>query len=125
MDLSLRRTADGHVRRYRDYKAYLQGLSDANGGAPTSPEYKLRAAWVWAVEQTYSKLARHDPEKARFFQCFYHLDRPGPKGNRRTSEVIKLSYALNASPSTLYKWREQVLDMVILAAVQAGALEPF
>ena len=53
------------------------------------------------------------------------MDEPASGHPGRGSEIMKLSLELNASPSTLYKWREAILADVLMAAVQVGVLKPF
>ena len=126
MQLDLRHTAEQNAKRYRENLSFLRGYGAAADPArPLSPRAVEKAGWVWAVERVRSDLKRKDPEKEIFFARLYHLDSPCAGRVARKNEITKLSMELNVSPSTLYKWREQILADLLLAAVQAGVLKPF
>ena len=126
MQLDLRYAAEQNAKRYRENLSYLQGYeAAADAGRPLPAKYVEKAGWVWAVERVRADLKAKDPEKERFFARLYHLDEPIRGRSGRGSEIMKLSLELNASPSTLYKWREMILADLLLAAVQAGVLKPY
>ena len=126
MQLDLRHAAEQNAKRYRENLSYLRGYeAAADAGRPLPRKYVEKAGWVWAVERVRADLKAKDPEKERFFAQLYHLDAPICGHPGRGNEVMKLSIALNVSPSTLYKWREMILADLLLAAAQAGVLKPF
>ena len=126
MQLDLRHAAEQNVRRYRENLSYLRGYeAAADAGRPLPPKYVEKAGWVWAVERVRADLKAKDPEKERFFARLYHLDEPASGTPGRRVEIMKLSWDLNVSPSTLYKWREMILADLLMAAVQVGVLKPF
>ena len=53
----------------------------------------------------------------------------GPSGSGKTTylydEVIRLSMELHVSTANIYKWRESILDELLLAATQLDILQPF
>ena len=126
MQLDLRHAAEQNVRRYRENLSYLRGYeAAADAGRPLPPKYVEKAGWVWAVERVRADLKAKEPEKEQFFARLYHLDEPASGTPGRRVEIMKLSWDLNVSPSTLYKWRELILADVLMAAVQVGVLRPF
>lgn len=118
-----KQVAEREVRRYRESKAYVAGF-DAAGAAGDPTKRNERARWVWAVESVRLHLLRTDPEKAAFFARLYRLDEP--HGRLRQKEtVLKIALELYISEATLYRWREEILYSVALAAAQVGAFRPF
>ena len=53
----------------------------------------------------------------------------GGSGSGKTTylydEVIRLSMELHVSTANIYKWRESILDELLLAATQLDILQPF
>ena len=124
MDLkAMKRIAEREIFRYRDNRAYMQGVLDASGSREMG-KFGERAAWVMAVEYAKAYLEDTDPAKASFFSGFYHLDRPQRK-NRPKVTMTAIAMQLHVSESTLYHWRSEALSIVVMAAIQTGALRPY
>ena len=123
MDLQeMKKTAEYEILHYRESAAFAEGWLD--GGGADAARYRDRMRWVWAVERVRTLLKKTNPEKERFFAELYQLDRP--HGRIRPCEAItRLSIEMFLSPSTLYRWREELLLSVAVAAVQSQALKPF
>lgn len=123
MDLQLRKTAARHAKCYRSYKAYLSGFEDAQPSELFETEgHRIKAGWVTAVEMVQKRLLAADPEKAMVFSRLFQLE----SGSRcRRNEVIRLSMELHVSTANIYKWRESILDELLLAATQLDILQPF
>lgn len=125
MDGQLRKIAAGHARSYGNYKAYLRGYGEgsAAAGRPGDSERaRIRAGWVSAVEAVRRRLEETDPEKGEVFVRLFDLD---GVGRNSQSRVIRLAMDLHTSPANIYRWRENILDQLILAATQQGLLRPF
>lgn len=128
MDGQLRKLAAGHARSYRNYKAFLRGYGDGCAtGAPTedrelSQRAQMRAGWVAVIEAVREKLEQTDPEKGEVFVRLFDLD---GYGKARDNRVIRLAMDLNTSQANIYRWRENILDQMILAATERGLLHPF
>ena len=119
----LKRIAEKEVGRYRESAAFVRGYLDG-GGTGESARYEERQRWVWAIDRVREQLAAAHPEKAAFFERLYRFD--APHGKRITKEtMIKLSMELYTAPSTLYKWREEILLSIAIAAVQSKAIRPY
>lgn len=116
-----KRIAERETLRYRDYKAFQKGVEDAGGVVPERYGYCRR--WTLAAEYALAYWDRNDAEKARFFRVYYGIDgqrrRTGQKG------LVALSFEFCVSPSTLYEWRQQIRTVLVMAALQTGALRPF
>ena len=118
-----KQVAEKEVLRYRESKAYVAGF-DAAGAEGDRTKRNERARWVWAIETVRLHLYKTDPEKGDFFVRLYRLDEP----HRRIPEkqqILLLTEDLFISEATLYRWREEVLLSVALAAAQVGAMRPF
>lgn len=113
MDLQLRKIAAHHAKCYRSYKAYLSGFEDAQPSELFETEsHRIKAGWVTAVEMVQKRLLAADPEKAMVFSRLFQLE----SGSRcRRNEVIRLSMELHVSTANIYKWRESILDELLLA----------
>ena len=124
MDLkSMKQAAEREIFRYRDNRAYVQGVLDGCGD-PDRLQFISRAKWAHAVDLARAHWERKDPLKAKFFLCYYRPDRPLKRYEQRPT-VCALAMKLNVSVPTLYKWRSELLTTVVLAAIQTGALRPY
>ncbi len=115
--------ADREVRRYRENAAFLRGYADG-GKAGKSERLEHAQRWVWAIERVCAVLKEKAPEKEAAFRRMYDLDRVHRRFEMRDT-VVKLSLELHVSPSTLYRWREEILLSIAVAAVQSGAFKPY
>lgn len=124
MDLKdWKRIAEREACRYRERKAFLRGAQE--GGGPVETERVAEAArWTAAVEYADAHLSRQDAGKARFFRELYGIDRPIGRYRGKKS-VDALSLKLHVAPCTLYRWRSEALTLIVLAAIQTGALRPY
>ena len=50
---------------------------------------------------------------------------PAPRGQDARTRLVKLSMDLHVATSTLYKWREDAVDLTLYGAIEAGALRPY
>ena len=80
--------------------------------------------WVWAIEQAYSMLQRRHPERARLMIRLFGLD------GRPSAMVLpgwrsRLEEEFHISEPTIYRWREDIIQAVMVGAIQAGVLQPY
>ena len=116
-----KRIAEWEAAHYRERKAFLKGVRDAGGEMTARAEQYQR--WILAVENVLQYLHRHNPEKERFFRLYYGVD-----GGRRLYDgegLVSLTFSFHTSQSTLYQWRNDVLSLLLIAASETGALQPF
>ena len=52
-------------------------------------------------------------------RCF-GLDVAAPRGQDARTRLVKLSMDLHVATSTLYKWREDAVDLTLYGAIEAG-----
>ncbi|MEZ4626850.1 MAG: hypothetical protein R2912_01665 [Eubacteriales bacterium] len=81
--------------------------------------------WQRAIDATRAYLREENPVKERFMSRIYGLDAPLPRSQPVRARMIRLSFELNVSESTLYKWREDILEVVLYAAIEAGLIGLF
>ena len=82
-------------------------------------------AWASAIESVRALLAAEMPEKERAMTRLFGLDAPIPRRQQVHARMIHLSNELHISEQTLYKWRDDILRLVVCAAVEAGVIRPF
>ena len=117
-----KRIAEWEAMHYRERKAFLRGVEDAGGSAAVGRAAQFQK-WVLAVERVQKHLDRHDAEKARFFRLYYGLD-GGQKASGKKG-MVAMTFTFHAAQSTLYQWKNEVLSLLMIAAAQTGALQPF
>jgi|GEM_PF-3730567 len=135
------------LRQYRDTKRMLAeyetlglkarpiGASRPAGGHgdPTAADalrllepdedIKRMQGWVWAIEQALSLLEREAPHKAQLMELLFFADTgdtPSDSCRRRED----LAEELHVSEATLYRWRDDIMQLVMAAAIEAGVLSP-
>ena len=124
MDLKdWKKLAEHEIYQYRANQAYVQAILDFGKLKGGEKMYHC-AKWVLAVEYAESYLKKRDPLKARFFSSLYGLDGTRRRGSEART-IIALSIELDTSTATLYRWKNEALSLVLLAAAQTGALRPY
>jgi len=91
----------------------------------TEQEAAWLKGWVAAIDNARRMTRETYPDKARFMARCFGLDNPIPRKQSVEARITKLSIDLHAATSTLYKWREDILYLTMLGAIEAGVLRPF
>ena len=81
--------------------------------------------WCRAIDAARAYFRTADPIKERFMSRLFGLDTPLPRSQPSRARMIRLSLELSVSESTLYKWREDILEIVLYAAIEAGVVGMF
>ena len=76
--------------------------------------------WVRAIDAARMYLRALNPQKERYMTRLFGLEAPLPRGQPMRARLVRLCADLNVSESTLYKWREDILEIVLYAAMEAG-----
>ena len=115
----LRAEAKRQLLNYRrnNSRIYRGSAIRAEGGA--------MLAWIRAIESARAYLRVQSPAKERFMTRLFGLDTPLPRSQPTRARMLRLSQELNVSESTLYKWREDILEIVLYAAMEAGVVGLF
>lgn len=135
--MQMREYAEGLLYGYRArterLRAYLDGGAQRTLPAPhtgrllgglTADERERLYAGQNAVEAALVLLETVYPIKARFMRRLYGLDAPFNRTRQERARIFDAALALNASEATLYRWREDILQFVIVACIEAGLLTP-
>ena len=131
---SLRREAERQLRAYRQNGSTLRDV-EKNGlrtrvyrtsgrVVPPPPARELADMRDWAriIDRVRTFLRGTDPTKERFMARYFALIVPS---NRRVSKRMRHMQMMEEffiSDSTVYKWKLDILHLVILAAMERGRL---
>lgn len=88
-------------------------------------ERASQIGWKRAIDEARAYLRAVNPTKERFMCRMFGLETPVPRCRSARERMIKLGMELTVSESTLYKWREDILEIVLYAAIEAGLVCPF
>ncbi|GEM_PF-2136875 len=115
----LRAEAKAQLLNYRRNRsrAFRRAEQHAQAGAVQE--------WVRAIDEARACIRAADATKERFMCRMFGLEAPIPRGQSVRERMIKLSMELCVSESTLYKWREDILSVVLFAAIEADLIRPF
>lgn len=83
------------------------------------------AGWICAIDAARAYFAATDPAKERFMCRLFGLESSVPRRQPTRERMIRLSIELCVSESTLYKWREDIFEIVLYAAIEEGLMRPF
>lgn len=115
----LRAEAKRQLLNYRrnNSRVYRSSAIRTEGGA--------MLAWVRAIDSARLFLRAHNPTKERFMTRLFGLEAPLPRGQPVRARLTQLCLEMNVAESTLYKWREDILEVVLYAAMEAGVIGLF
>jgi len=110
-------------------KKHLTGYRRNCARAYKCPSRRMQDEWIegWicAIDAARAYFAATNPVKERFMCRLFGLESPVPRRQPTRERMIRLSIELCVSESTLYKWREDIFEIVLYAAVEEGLLHPF
>ncbi len=104
---------------------YRRNNARAYRAAAVRSQRSTIRGWTRAIDAARGYLRATNPVKERFMSRLYGLDTPLPRSQPLRARMIRLSFELSASESTLYKWREDILEIVLYAAIEAGLVGLF
>ena len=115
----LRAEAKRQLNNYRKNTAriYRCPALRAEGGAVLE--------WIRAIDAARAYFRATNPTKERFMSRLFGLDTPIPRNQHMRARMIQLAEELAVSESTLYKWREDLFEIVLYAAIESGLICPF
>ena len=115
----LRAEAKRQLLNYRrnSSRVYRSSAIRAEGGA--------MLAWIRAIDAARGYLRAQNPAKERYMTRLFGLETPLPRSQPMRARMIHLSLEMCVSESTLYKWREDILEIVLYAAMEAGVVGLF
>lgn len=104
---------------------YRRNQSRVYRAAALRAERGAVVGWCRAIDAARAYFLAADPIKERFMSRLFGLDTPLPRSQPMRARMIRLSLELSVSESTLYKWREDILEIVLYAAIEAGVVGMF
>lgn len=115
----LRAEAKRQLMNYRrnNSRVYHSSAIRAEGGE--------MLAWIRAIDSARIYLRAQNPVKERYMTRLFGLETPLPRSQPMRARLIRLSEEMCVSESTLYKWREDILEVVLYAAMEAGVIGLF
>ncbi|MCE5189852.1 MAG: hypothetical protein LLF75_11835 [Eubacteriales bacterium] len=115
----LRAEAKRQLNNYRKNTAriYRCPALRAEGGAVFE--------WIRAIDAARAYFRATNPTKERFMSRLFGLDTPIPRNQHMRARMILLAEELAVSESTLYKWREDLFEIVLYAAIESDLICPF
>lgn len=81
--------------------------------------------WVRAIDEARAYFKAEYPIKERFMVRLFGLETPLPRNQPARERMLRLGMELCIAESTLYKWREDVLEVVLYAAIEVGVVRIF
>ena len=106
----------------RQLMNYRRNNSRVYRGSAIRAEGGEMLAWVRAIDSARTYLRAQNPAKERFMTRLFGLETPLPRSQPTRARMIRLSQEICVSESTLYKWREDILEVVLYAAMEAGVV---
>ena len=82
-------------------------------------------AWMRAIDSARMYLRAQSPAKERYMCRLFGLETPLPRSQPMRARLVILSAEMSVSESTLYKWREDIFEIVLYAAMEAGVIGLF
>lgn len=113
------------VEAKRQLMNYRRNNSRVYRGSAIRAEGGEMLAWVRAIDSARTYLRAQNPAKERFMTRLFGLETPLPRSQPTRARMIRLSQEICVSESTLYKWREDILEVVLYAAMEAGVVGLF
>ena len=115
----LRAEAKRQLLNYRrnHSRVYRSSAIRAEGGT--------MLAWIRAIDIARAYLRVQNPAKERYMTRLFGLDTPLVRSQSMRTRMLRISQGMNVSESTLYKWREDILEIVLYAAMEAGVIGLF
>ena len=109
----------------RQLMNYRRNNSRVYRGSAIRAEGGEMLAWVRAIDSARTYLRAQNPAKERFMTRLFGLETPLPRSQPTRARMIRLSEEMSVSESTLYKWREDIFEIVLYAAMEAGVVGLF
>ncbi len=81
--------------------------------------------WIRVIDAARAYFRATNPTKERFMCRLFGLETAIPRNQPARARMIQLGLDLAVSESTLYKWREDIFEIVLYAAIETGLIRPF
>ena len=81
--------------------------------------------WSGAIDAARAYFRANDPLKEQFMVRLFGLETAIPRNQLTRVRMVQLQAELCVTESTLYKWREDIFEIVLYAAIERGLIHPF
>ncbi len=81
--------------------------------------------WSGAIDAARRYFHEIDPLKEQFMVRLFGLETTIPRNQLARVRMVQLQSELCVTESTLYKWREDIFEIVLYAAIECGLIHPF
>jgi len=109
----------------RQLNNYRKNTARAYRNSAQRAEHVAEQEWIRAIDAARSYFHAKDPLKERFMVRLFGLETAVPRNQLTRARMLLLEEELCVSASTLYKWREDIFEIVLYAAIESGLLCPF
>ena len=106
-------------------EASRAGRRRGQGVPLTVKDLETMRCWVAAVDAARAMLQQLYPLKARFMARCFGLEVAIPRYQSAHQRLTKLALELHIAESTLYKWREDIIELTLFGAIESGVLQPY
>ncbi len=104
---------------------YRRNNSHVYRGSAIRQEGGAMLTWIHAIDSARAYLRVQHPAKERYMTRLFGLETPLPRNQPTRARMIRLGMEMSVSESTLYKWREDIMEVVLYAAMEAGVVGLF
>lgn len=95
-------------------------FSDITGNSAARLADDAGQKWVWAIERALKAFEWCSPERAVMMRRYYALE--GERLKKRVARE-KLMSELCIEYTTFYEWRREIVEAVLMGALQKGAVK--
>ncbi len=81
--------------------------------------------WSGAIDAARAYFRATDPLKEQFMVRLFGLETAIPRNQLTRARMVQLQAELCVTESTLYKWREDIFEIVLYAAIECGLIHLF
>lgn len=104
---------------------YRRNTSRAYKSPAQRAQISASQDWSGAIDAARAYFRAIDPLKEQFMVRLFGLETAIPRNQLARARMMQLQAELCVTESTLYKWREDIFEIVLYAAIECGLLHPF
>ncbi len=104
---------------------YRRSTSRAYKSPAQRAQISASQDWSGAIDAARAYFHATDPLKEQFMIRLFGLETAIPRNQLTRARMVQLQAELCVTESTLYKWREDVFEIVLYAAIECGLVHPF
>ena len=109
----------------RQLYSYRKNTARAYRNPAQRAEDATAYTWIRAIDAARAYFRANDPLKERFMVRLFGLETAVSRNQLTRARMLQLEEELCVSVSTLYRWREDIFEIVLFAAIESKLLCPF